>query len=311
MTENNKSSWLTRKMWAVVLLPVLAAVLLAGVSVFQGWLHRSFGFDDKGNRLLPDREQPAATASKPRSPVSPPDAARLLVEDLQRRPVEVRPRLRYLSLVHRHNEPSCSDAQLEAERAAVRDVLGVLSSGKTEVVLIDPHQVLFRIDLADLGWDAAIEWHKVAAQYRYGLRPTGEPQATLHQQIEEQTQDPIPCVRADWFVAALTRPPLAGDNRLLRKPASEFPESVRLLARHYAAQALDLEAGARELGVADPRTVRELIAHEETLQQEFGLAPWLRGETIRREWWEGDRNFLSPYQELARRLQLGKPVRVQ
>ncbi len=153
----------------------------------------------------------------------------------------------------------------------MRDCLPFLAGGKGGGAFIDPDQFLMRIDLADLGWDVAIEWYRVKAHYRYGLRPTGEPRASLCRQIEEQTRDDIPVVRADWFATALARPPLAGDNGVLRKPVGELPESVRRLAQQYGAQSLDREAGARELGVADPRTLRELIRSEEALQQEFDL----------------------------------------
>jgi hypothetical protein len=124
-------------------------------------------------------------------------ADRLILDDLQRRPAEVRPRLRYLSLVHRHNEHTCTEPQLEAERTAVREMRALLSRGKSEVVGFDPNQLLFCIDLADLHWDAAIEWHKVVSLYRHGLRPTPAPEAMLCKQIEEQTQVDVPVVRAD------------------------------------------------------------------------------------------------------------------
>ena len=49
---------------------------------------------------------------------------------------------------------------------------------------------------------------------------------------------------------------------------------------------LDLADCAHELGLSDPKELAELIRAHENLQQEFGLAKLLRGEPIRREWWE-------------------------
>jgi hypothetical protein len=117
-------------------------------------------------------------------------------------------------------------------------------------------------------------------------------------------------VRADWFVVALTRPPLAGPSGLVRTPVKDLPEVIRTLGKRYSAQTVDLAACARELGVPEEK-VTDLIGRQEDLQEEFGLAPLLRGGHIRREWWESDRNHFSPYQELARLLKVGKPVRVQ
>jgi hypothetical protein len=98
---------------------------------------------------------------------------------------------------------------------------------------------------------------------------------------------------------------------LLRKPANELPESIRTLAQQYAAETLDLAMCAHELGLSNPEALADLIRRRENLRQEFGLAPLLQGERIRREWWESNRNFFSPYQELARLLKIGKPVWVQ
>jgi hypothetical protein len=83
------------------------------------------------------------------------------------------------------------------------------------------------------------------------------------------------------------------------------------LAHQYAAETLDLTSCTHDLGLIDPKAVADLIRRHENLQQEFGLVPLLKRERIRREWWESDRNFFSPYQELARLLKLGKPVRIQ
>jgi hypothetical protein len=310
--------WWSRNFWVIVLFPCLAAVLLAVVSVFKGWLHQWVGFDPEGNRLEGDsgrviEPKKPLPAPKPRSVVSAAESYRHIVDDLRRRDPEARPRLRYLTLLHRHNEPTCADADLEQERRAVRDLAGLLWRGRAGTgKFIDPDQLLFRIDLEELDWTAATDWHQVVSHYGYGLGGGGdEPLAKLRQQVEQLTEDTIPVVRADWFVVAVTRPPLAGPNGLVRTPLNELPESIRTMSRQYAAQTLDLAACRRELGLNDDKTLADLIRRQENLQQEFELAPLIRGERIRREWWESDRNFFSPYQELARQLKIGKPVRVQ
>ena len=317
MPGTSSGSWWSRKFWVIVLFPCLAAVLLAGVGVFKGWLHQRAGFDSEGKPLgeapsiVPEpKQEPQAT---PRPLVTDTDAYQHIVADLQRRDPEVRPRLRYLTLLHRHNDPTCPNADLEADRRAVRELAALPWQGKAgRVDFIDPEQLLFRIDLQDFGWNAATDWHQIGSHYRYGLGAVGDgPLSKLRQQVEEFTQEAIPVVRADWLVVAITRPPLAGADGLLRTPIYDLPEAVRLLSQRYASQTLGLGACARELGLGDENVLSDLIRRQENLQREFSLAPLLQGGRVRREWWESDRNFISPYQELARLLKVGKPVRVQ
>jgi hypothetical protein len=305
------SYWCSRNLWAIVIFPLVGAVLLAVVGIFKGWLHQRVGFDSEGHRLA---NPPAASQTlKAREPLASVVIYRSILEDLQRRDVEARPRLRYLTLLHRYNNPDCSDADLDAERLAVRDMTSILCHGKSSRAdFIDPHQLVFRIDLEDLDWAAETEWHQVISYYRYGLGGEGaDTEAKLRRQVEELTEDPIPVVRADWLVVALALPPLSGPGGLLRVANDDLPESIRTHARRYAGQTLDLACCARELDLSDPKTLSALIRQQDHLQHEFGLAPLLKGESIRREWWESERNFFSPYQELARLMKLGKPVRVQ
>jgi hypothetical protein len=310
--------WLERKLWRHVLFLCVAGILLAGVSILKGWLHQKVGFDDQGKPLgsnaTPNGTGPASSSSaKPRFAVSDVAAYRIIVDDLQRRDDEVRPRLRYLTLWHRHNEPNFSTVDLEADRQAIRDVMSIISHGQSSHgAYIDPDQLIFRLNLEDLDWSAETDWHRVAANYRYGLRgDDDEPLSKLRRHVEDFTQESVPVVRGDWFVVAITRPPLAAPNGLLKVPTKELPESIRDLRSSYADETLDVAGCARELGLSDPRPLTDLIRQQTRLQEEFGLASLLRGERIRRDWWESDRNFFSPYQELARLFKFGKPVRVQ
>jgi hypothetical protein len=310
--------WLERKLWRHVLFLCTAGVLLAGVSLFKGWLHQQVGFDGEGKPLNPEANKvEAGTASSSKSKlrhlVTDLAAYRMIAEDLQRRDNESRPRLRYLTLWHRHNEPSYTDADLEANRRAIPDVMAIVSNAQSSRFdFIDPDQLIFRLDLEDLNWSADTDWRRVVSSYRYGIASEGDGTlAKLRHDVQEFTQDSIPVVRADWFVVALTRPPLAGSNGLVRVAMDQLSESVRTLNRQYVAETLDVAVCTRELGLNDPKALAGLIQREPNLQQEFGLAPLLLGDRIRREWWESDRNFFSPYQELARLLKVGKPVRVQ
>jgi hypothetical protein len=86
---------------------------------------------------------------------------------------------------------------------------------------------------------------------------------------------------------------------------------VRRLADRYAAQTLDLESAAADLGLTSPEPLRAKLAKEAYLRDEFGLGGLLEGKTVGRAWWESDENLVTPYQELSRVLGLGKPFRVR
>jgi hypothetical protein len=317
MGEPTSKGWWSRKLWLLVLFPAAAALLLAVVGVFEGWLHRLVGWDKSGRTIAEVKDKDASKKDppleQPRPTVSTHDAYERMLADLQRRSAEDRPRIRYLTLLHRHNDPSCTQTELEAWRHAVDDLVALIAKASpSHSGWFDPDQLLYRLDLGDLDWDHLTDWRKLVGHYRYGLRPLDGDEKAAHQRgVEELTADRIPVVRADWFVVALSRPPLAGADGLLRKPASDVPESVRSLARGYGAQALDLAACARELGLENSATLADLIGQQENLRQQFELAPLVKGQTIRRDWWESDTRLRSPYQEVARLLKLGMPVNVQ
>ena len=64
----NLGDWLSRKLWRHVLFLSAAGILLAGVSLFKGWLHQQVGFDGEGRSL--SRRMPGRSMETQPSPVS-------------------------------------------------------------------------------------------------------------------------------------------------------------------------------------------------------------------------------------------------
>ena len=88
---STSSAWWSRKFVLIVAFPVLATLIgLAATRYAQKYF-----FVD---------EQPPKT--QPRTSISSIDAYKRIVADLERRDLETRPRTRYLSLVHRYNDPT-------------------------------------------------------------------------------------------------------------------------------------------------------------------------------------------------------------
>jgi hypothetical protein len=292
-------SWWQVNLWKIVLFPALAGVVAIACSMLQGVAHRWLGFDSQGRSV--DDRPPAAPA---RPPISPDETLSAIRADLNRAPGGQRPRLRYLALVHRNNEPAVTEVELQLTRRALADLVAALAppDRSASVTGIDAEQLVFRLDLDALGWSAE-QWRQVIVLDPYGVRHASLTEET----IRRETDEPVPVVRADWFVAALTRPPLGGPGGSLGLRTRNVPETVQAIARGYAGQPIDLAVAARELGVG-PDRLRRLITEEAYLRVEFGLSPLLEGKTIPRDGWESVGNLTTPFQELSNRLGLGRPI---
>jgi predicted Ser/Thr protein kinase/mono/diheme cytochrome c family protein len=128
-------------------------------------------------------------------------------------PAQDRPRQRYFTLTSMHNNKAVKDAELRLARAALAKTLNSLSWAKAIVVptAIDPDQIILAVDVAKLDWDRSDLWHEILKEYPYGLkhdRDLDEAVQALAREVYEKTGTDLPYVRADWFVATASRPPL-------------------------------------------------------------------------------------------------------
>lgn len=130
--------------------------------------------------------------------------------DLRNRSDEEIPFTRYFSLAHLWNDTQGSDPTSEEDlrlvRAALSKLVNSLSSKSRIVrprIVDEDYGTVLAIDMRDYGWD---EWHwnEVLKLYPYGLKVGG----TAANNIYRMTQTRIPYLRADWFIATASRPPL-------------------------------------------------------------------------------------------------------
>ncbi len=128
-------------------------------------------------------------------------------------PPEHRPWQRYFTLHTRFSHPQTTAEDLRLERAALSKALNSLH-WKPRITLpkpLDVDDTVFAVDLRDLGWDDDDLWQEVMAAYPYGLayrNARDEKLAKLDEFVRHETGCNVPLVRADWFVATATRPPL-------------------------------------------------------------------------------------------------------
>jgi serine/threonine-protein kinase len=122
---------------------------------------------------------------------------------------------RYFTLANVHNNPVLSDDEVAYHRAALSKVINSVSWVGQLVIPepIDDQKLVFAVNLEELEWDQARGnlWKYVVDAYPYGLTYQDHPDRTLRgleQQICTLTKHNYPIVRADWFVATASRPPL-------------------------------------------------------------------------------------------------------
>lgn len=179
--------------------------------------------DKEAVRTWIEAGAPPFPTKEPRKFISTRDVLTALRDDLRSADREDVPYLRYFSLTHLYNNPAVPEADLYVYRAALSKAINSLS-WKHRIVLpraVDREQTLFAVDIRKLDWDRDNLWYEIMQAYPYGLRYRNHPDPTLQkldEDITERTGCELPLVRADWFVATATRPPLY--HRLLRLPAS-------------------------------------------------------------------------------------------
>ncbi len=163
---------------------------------------------------------------------------------------------RYFTLTHLYNAGLSAD-ELQSYRHALSKLVNSLSWDRRIVVpqAIDPAGTILRVDLRDYQWNEKV-WEAVLAANPYGVAN----ELDAAQQVYQTTQCRQPYVRADWFVAAASRPPLYHD--VLRLPATirELEKLLRLDAAEDIRQEKVARAGFNSSGVS--RNNRLIERHE-------------------------------------------------
>jgi serine/threonine-protein kinase len=124
-----------------------------------------------------------------------------------------RPFLRYFTLFNLHNNQGTSNEDLRLARAAVAKLVNSLS-WKPDIAVpapVDSEQTVLALDVREVGWDGRDLWNEILSRYPYGLKHDAdrdESARTLASEVYTLCGTSLPFVRADWFVAAASRPPL-------------------------------------------------------------------------------------------------------
>jgi hypothetical protein len=176
--------------------------------------------------------------------------------DLRVAPERDRRYYRYFTLTHLYNAGVPAD-ELETCRHALTKLLNNLSWHRTIVrpLPVDPARTVFRIDIRDLLWTEQI-WQKVLSAYPHTVL-LDAPDA---REVRAAADGQLNYVRADWFAATASRPPLY--HELLQLPPTEgqLEQQLHIDLRADVAQERVARAGFNGSGVS--RNNRLIERHE-------------------------------------------------
>jgi serine/threonine-protein kinase len=156
---------------------------------------------------------PAFAETEQRSFKTLEDVLEIIKNDLKTTAEEDRKFQKYFTMGQLHNNPNISDAELRLGRAALSKLLNGLSWKRAIVVpeAADKDEIVFTIDLRKFGWDRNGAWDLMVKEYPYALNYGNHEQQEvreLSKEIAKLSGDKLSWLRADWFIANASRPPL-------------------------------------------------------------------------------------------------------
>ena len=150
---------------------------------------------------------------------------------------------RYLLLTNLNNNSSITVDEMRSHRAAASKLLNSLS-WKREIrlpVALDPAtQSVFQFDIRWYGWTAET-WEQILTLYPYGV-VHGEDRKVreVEKEIASLTGTRMAYVRADWFVANVSQPPLYEKVLKIPKTLAELEKDLLFIDSERAFREDDL-----------------------------------------------------------------------
>jgi Tfp pilus assembly protein PilF len=199
---------------------------------------------------------PAAEAVPQRPFLTTADMHNAIRADLESAQPRARPFFRYFTLTHLWNAGQSAE-ELQSYRHGLSKLVNSLSWGKTIVVpaVVDTQQTILRIDLRDYQWNESV-WDTIVAHNPYAVLYDTE----AAQACAQATRCRLPYVRADWFVAVASRPPLYHEILLLPRSETDLEKMLRVDVRENIRQERVARAGFNGSGVS--RNNRLIERHE-------------------------------------------------
>lgn len=181
---------------------------------------------------------PAASTRPPRTILTSAYVNDYILADLKATEPRHQRFLRYLTLTSLHNAGR-PEEDLEACRQAVAKLVNSLSwhPRATSPRALDPEKTILRLDLRDYQWNARA-WDRLVAVYPYRF------------ESDRPLSDTLLVLRADWFVATASRPPLYHDLLQLPSTDRELERQLRVEVLTNIQEETAVRAGFNDSGVS-------------------------------------------------------------
>jgi hypothetical protein len=203
-------------------------------------------------------ETGAQALRRPVKPRTAADLLRVVHTDLESAKLGERRFYRYFTLTNVFNDPAVLGEGLWLYRAALSKAINSLSRSSVIVVprAVDPDRTVYRIDLRDLAREWYDSWTRLASMNPYALQQFRR-DSEEYRETCEWTHTKQPWVRADWFVARATRPPLYHDLLELPETAAVLEEWFEVSVEENFTQGRLARAGLLESGVSPANRLLE------------------------------------------------------
>jgi mono/diheme cytochrome c family protein len=176
----------------------------------------------------------------------------VIEQDLEKSSERSRPYLRYFSIAHLKNA-NASENELEEYRLGLAKLINSLSWHREISVPkpINQDKTLLRIDLRDFNWTVDT-WRTILSVYPYAV------QVPANEVIKNLSGAEIPYIRADWFVATASVPPLYHNILNLPNTITELERVLGVdVARNLREERNMVRAGMRNSGVSQNNRIVE------------------------------------------------------
>jgi hypothetical protein len=169
-----------------------------------------------------------------------------LETDLGSLPERDRRFMRYFTITHLHNA-GLSEDELQTYRHALAKLLNSLSWNR-EIVKprpVDPARTIYRVDVRDYQWSDRV-WKRILSSYPFGVL-SNSPAA---RRCYAATDNQLSHVRADWFVATASRPPLYHEVLQLPEREGQLQEQLHINVEENIRQERVARAGFNSSGIS-------------------------------------------------------------
>lgn len=203
---------------------------------------------DSGSVTPPPSEPPSTIGFINRN-----DMYGCIKADLEKIAPKHRPYARYYSLTHLHNA-GVPTSEIKLYEEGLSKLLNSLSWHKrvTRPLAIDPAKTIFRIDLRVYQWSTE-QWEKQVSAYPYFVE-YGDP---AEKAIQAMIQGTVPYLRADWFIATASIPPLYHEVLKVPETDKELEGMLDVDVKKNWAEQLVVRAGFNNSGVSQSNRLIE------------------------------------------------------